>query len=84
MSTLQPWNVRPAWTRGRDGGQRRCGWHLMCGDEWAQTYSTKREAKLHADRFNGIASFEQCRECASFDPDALCPQCKCTPAHKDA
>lgn len=28
----------------------------------------------------GPGTFEQCAECAAYDPDALCPQCKCTPA----
>lgn len=50
--TPGPWTVRPAWTRSSNGGERRCGWHLMCGNEWAQTFTLKRDAQAEADRQN--------------------------------
>jgi hypothetical protein len=52
QNTPGPWAVRPAWTRGRDGGERRCGWHLMFGGEWAQTFQLKRDALEEAERQN--------------------------------
>jgi hypothetical protein len=51
-STRLKWAVRPAWTRGRNGNPKRCGWHLMCGNEWAQTFSRKRDAQRQADLKN--------------------------------
>jgi hypothetical protein len=46
------WTVREAWTRGRNGAPRRCGWHLMEGDQWAQTFTRKRDAQTEANRRN--------------------------------
>lgn len=50
--TAKPWRVTEAWTEGKNGSPKRCGWHLLNGDEWAQTFPTKREAQSHADKFN--------------------------------
>ena len=89
MSTTQakhtkgPWTVRPAWTRAKHGGERRCGWHLMNGGDWAQTFRLKREAQAEADQLNaipGLAYIEQCAECREYDADAVCPQCRVVPA----
>lgn len=49
--TPGPWNVRPAWTRSRSG-EKRCGWHLMNGADWSQTYALKRDAQAEADKQN--------------------------------
>ena len=54
--TAGPWSVRPAWTQGRGGNPRRCGWHLMNGDEWAQTFPRKKDAQAEADRLNKTAA----------------------------
>lgn len=54
--TPGPWGVRPAWTKGRDGNPRRCGWHLMNGDEWAQTFPRKRDAMAEANQRNAAAA----------------------------
>jgi hypothetical protein len=51
-TTNLQWTVRPAWTRGRNGNPKRCGWHLMRGNEWAQTFSRKRDAQREADLKN--------------------------------
>ena len=50
--TPGPWHVRPAWTQGRDGTPRRCGWHLMSGNAWAQTFNRRIDAQDEADRQN--------------------------------
>jgi hypothetical protein len=55
-STRLEWTVRPAWTRGRNGNPKRCGWHLMHGTEWAQTFSRKRDAQREAARNNSAGS----------------------------
>ena len=52
--TPELWYVRPAWTQGRDGNERRCGWHLMSGNAWAQTFARKRDAQAEAARQNAL------------------------------
>ena len=52
-----PFRVHPAWGQGANGSPRRCGWHVMLGDEWVQTYRLKRVAQEQVEKMNAEYAF---------------------------